>query len=86
MFELPECANLARQMGKTLRGKVVKRGRLGNSPHKFVWYNRKPAEFERLTRGKTIGTATAKGRWMFVPLEPGYVLVLGECGGPCSLP
>ena len=81
MFELPECVTLTRQMNKTLRGKVVKRGRLGNSPHKFVWYNRKPAEFERLTKGKTVGTATAKGRWMLVPLEPGYVLVLGECGG-----
>jgi formamidopyrimidine-DNA glycosylase len=81
MFELPECVTLARQMNETLRGKNVQRGRLGNSPHKFVWYNRKPAEFERLTKGKKVGAATAKGRWMLVPLEPGYVLVLGECGG-----
>ncbi len=81
MFELPECVTLTRQMNKVLRGKVVKRGRLGNSPHKFVWYNRKPVEFERLTKGKTVGAATPKGRWMLVALEPGYVLVLGECGG-----
>ncbi len=81
MFELPECVTLTKQMNEALRGKVVKRGRLGNSPHKFVWYNRKPLEFERLTKGKTVGAATAKGRWMLVPLEPGYVLVLGECGG-----
>lgn len=81
MFELPECVTLTRQMGKTLRGKTIERGQLGNSPHKFVWYNRKPAEFERLTRGRTVGNAMAKGRWMFVLLEPGYVLVLGECGG-----
>jgi formamidopyrimidine-DNA glycosylase len=81
VFELPECVTLVGQMNETLRGKAVKRGRLGNSPHKFVWYNRKPAEFERLSKGKTVGTATAKGRWMFVPLEPSYVLVLGECGG-----
>jgi len=81
VFELPECATLVRQMNEVLRGKTVQRGRLGNSPHKFVWYNRKPAEFERLTKGKTVGTAIARGRWMLVPLEPGYVLVLGECGG-----
>jgi formamidopyrimidine-DNA glycosylase len=81
MFELPECVTLTRQMNETVRGKIVSRGRLGNSPHKFVWYNRQPAEFEHLTRGKTVGTAKAKGRWMFVPLEPGYVLVFGECGG-----
>jgi len=81
MFELPECVTLTRQMSEALRGKTVERGRLGNSPHKFVWYNRKPAEFERLTNAKTVGTAIARGRWMFVPLEPGYVLVFGECGG-----
>jgi formamidopyrimidine-DNA glycosylase len=81
VFELPECATLVRQMNETLRGKTIERGRLGNSPHKFVWYNRKPAEFERLTRGKKVGAAVARGRWMMVPLEPGYVLVIGECGG-----
>ncbi len=81
VFELPECVTLAGQMNRAIRGRTVKRGQLGNSPHKFVWYNRKPAEFERLTKGRQVGKATAKGRWMFVPLEPGYVLVLGECGG-----
>jgi len=81
MFELPECATLVRQMNQTLRGKTVHRGRLGNSPHKFVWYNRSRPEFERLTAGKKVGEAATRGRWMFVPLEPGYVLALGECGG-----
>jgi formamidopyrimidine-DNA glycosylase len=68
-------------MNETLRGKTVQRGRLGNSPHKFVWYNRTHAEFERLATNKTVGAASARGRWMFVPLEPGCVLVFGECGG-----
>jgi len=81
MFEIPECITLARQMNETLRGKTVACGHLGNSPHKFVWYNRKPAEFERLTKGKKVGPAVARGRWMMVPLDPGYMLVLGECGG-----
>ncbi|MDX9954707.1 MAG: DNA-formamidopyrimidine glycosylase family protein [Anaerolineae bacterium] len=81
MFELPEFVILARQMNATLRGKVVARGNLGNTPHKFVWYNRSPEEFERLTTGKRIGEATSRGKWFFVPLEPGYVLLLGECGG-----
>jgi len=81
MFELPEMVTLCRQINDTLRGRAILRGELGNSPHKFVWYNRTPEEFERLTRGKTVGEATSRGRWLFVPLEPGYVLVLGECGG-----
>jgi formamidopyrimidine-DNA glycosylase len=81
MFELPEFVILARQVNDTLKGKTIQRGQLGNSPHKFVWYNRSHDEFERLTKGKTLGEAWAKGKWLFVPLEPGYVLLLGECGG-----
>jgi formamidopyrimidine-DNA glycosylase len=46
-----------------------------------VWYNRTHEEFEELTQGKTVGEATSKGKWLFLPLEPGYVLLLGECGG-----
>jgi formamidopyrimidine-DNA glycosylase len=81
MFELPEYANLARQLRATVTGKRVAAGTLGNSPHKFVWYNRTPDEFASLTRGKTAGEAYSRGRWLFLPLEPGYVLVFGECGG-----
>jgi formamidopyrimidine-DNA glycosylase len=81
MFELPEYATLARQINDVFAGKTVSRGQLGNSPHKFVWYNRTHEEFETLTKGKVVGTAHSKGRWLFVPLEPGYVLLVGECGG-----
>lgn len=81
MFEIPELVTLAKQMNEALKGKRIRRGQLGNSPHKFVWYNRRHEEFEELTRGKTIGDTTARGRWLFVPCEPGYVLLLGECGG-----
>lgn len=81
MFELPEFITLARQINATLTGKTILSGRLGNSPHKFVWYNRSPEEFAALTHGKTVGAARARGKWLFVPLDPGYVLLLGECGG-----
>ena len=81
MFELPEFVTLCRQFNDTLKGRTIQRGALGNSPHKFVWYNRTHEEFEELTRGKIVGEASSRGRWLFVPFEPGYVLVLGECGG-----
>ncbi len=81
MFELPEIVTLARQINETLTGKRVKAGGLGTVAHKFVWYNRKPAEFAALTRGKVVGRAYARGKWLFVPLEPGFVLLFGECGG-----
>ncbi|MGZ6315434.1 MAG: DNA-formamidopyrimidine glycosylase family protein [Candidatus Limnocylindrales bacterium] len=81
MFELPELVTLASQIDATLHGRTIRAGSLGNKPHKFVWYNRSPEEFARLTAGKGIGDAHARGRWLFVPLEPGYVLVFGEFGG-----
>ncbi len=81
MFELSELVVLACQMNHTLRGKVIRRGQLGNSPHRFVWYNRSHEEFQELTATRTVGEARARGKWLFVPLEPGYVLLLGECGG-----
>ena len=81
MFELPEITNLASQMNDSLKGKVIAEVVQGNSPHKFVWYNHPAKEFADLCRGKVIGEATSKGRWLFLPLEPGSVFVLGEFGG-----
>ncbi len=85
MFELPEYLTIAKQMNKSISGKTVLSGVMGNSPHKFVWYNQNPQTFSRIVNGKTIGDAYCKGRWLFIPLEPGYVLVLGECGGKIIL-
>ncbi len=52
MFELPEYVTLARQMNETLRGKIVRNGRLGNTPYKFIWYNRSHEVFSQLTKGE----------------------------------
>ncbi len=85
MFEIPEYVTLTSQMAESITGKRIADGTLGNSPHKFVWYNRQPAEFAAIVKGKTVGTAYSKGRWLFVPIQPGYVLVFGECGGKILL-
>ena len=77
MFELPEVTVLARQMNETLRGKTVRTGNLGNSPHKFVWHNVGEEAFAARVAGKVVGEPQVQGRWLFVPLERGYVLVLG---------
>jgi formamidopyrimidine-DNA glycosylase len=81
MFELPEYVTLAGQMNDTLQGKIIQSGQLGNSPGKFLWYNRTHEEFAKLTKGKRVGEAWVKGRWLFIPLEPGYLLLFGECSG-----
>jgi len=81
MFEMPECLTLAKQMNTSVKGKGIAGGNLGNSPHKFVWYNRSDDEFAQLVEGKTVGETYVKGRWIFTPIEPGFVLLIGECGG-----
>lgn len=81
MFELPELTTIARQMTQVLTGKTIESGVLGNTPHKFVWYNREHDEFSSLVAGRRVGGAHAEGRWLFLALDPGYVLLLGEWGG-----
>lgn len=81
MFEIPECMTLSRQMAEGLLRKRIVKGALGNSPHRFVWYNRKPEEFAALVASKTVGEAYCRGKWIFIPVLPGYVIVFGECGG-----
>ncbi len=81
MFELPEYVVLASQITRTLNKKRIESASLGNSPHKFVWYNVSRDEFARTMSGKTFGPAYSRGRWLFIPIIPGYLLVFGECGG-----
>ncbi len=81
MFELPELTTIASQMSATVEGKAISEGFLGNTPHKFVWYNREHDEFSQLVQGKRLGHPHAEGKWLFVPLELGYVLLVGEWGG-----
>jgi formamidopyrimidine-DNA glycosylase len=85
MFEIPEYVTIARQMAQSIAGKRIADGNLGNSPHKFVWYNLRLAEFAANIKGKAVGKAYTRGRWLFVPVGDGHVLVFGECGGKILL-
>ena len=81
MIELPEVLTIARQMNDEVRGRRIESGKCGIHPHKFAWYNRKPEEYEEILAGKTVGEVTGDGNWLFVPLEPGFVLLFGDMGG-----
>jgi len=81
MIELPEALTIARQMNDELKGKRIESGNRGNSVHKFAFYNRESEEYEEILAGKTVGEVTGHGNWIFAPLEPGFVLVLGCMGG-----
>lgn len=81
MFELPEYTTISRQINQTLIGKTIRIGNYGNSPHKFVWHNIAEDEFAQYIVGKRVEDSFVRGRWLFVPLHPGYTLLFGECGG-----
>lgn len=85
MFELPEVMVLARQMNELVKGKQIADASLGNSPHKFAWYNRSDSEFRSLVTGKTIGHSKALGRWMVTDIGTEHRMVLGETGGKLLL-
>lgn len=78
MPELPEVFNLANQMnvaliGKRIAGVEVRQGKCLNIPDK---------DFGTLVTGATISSATSRGKWVFVKLEPDayFLLSLGMGG------
>ncbi|MFC1946939.1 endonuclease VIII [Chloroflexota bacterium] len=77
MIELPEAANLARQLTETINGKRIKEVIAGYSPHKFAWYHGDPADYNAQLQGKTIGTAVSYGGLVEMAAE-GFVILFGD--------
>ncbi len=61
MIEYPEAVVLAKQINQTLIDKQIKEAIANQSPHKFAWYTRDPAEYNQRLARKTIRNATAFG-------------------------
>ena len=78
MPELPEIYNLARQMDSALKGKRV----ADVSVRQEKCLNVPLRKFTALVAGKTIGSVTARGKWVFMELRPGvhFLLSLGMGG------
>jgi formamidopyrimidine-DNA glycosylase len=78
MPELPEIYNLAEQMDRELRGKAIRKVEIRQEK----CLNVPVEEFTRLVEGKQIGPVKAKGKWIFVKLEPeAYFLLSLGMGG-----
>src|SRR5512142_1117391 len=80
MIELPEATTIARQINAELKGKQIADGNRGNSPHKFAFYSCSAEEYAAILKDKTVGETRAHGVLIFVSLEPGFTLLLGEGG------
>jgi formamidopyrimidine-DNA glycosylase len=76
--ELPEIYNLANQMDSALKGKLI--GSVDVRQEKCL--NVPLRRFRPLVIGKTIGGATARGKWVFMELQPDahFLLSLGMGG------
>jgi len=70
--ELPEITVIAKEVDKELRGKQV--AKVESKQPKNL--NMSPDEFARKIKGKTVANAQARGKWVFVKLEPGYYLLI----------
>ena len=72
MPELPEIANLARQMTSRLQGKRVDKIELRQPK----CLNLTPEKIRRRIVGKTVGDTKARGKWLFTNLDPRDNLLL----------
>jgi formamidopyrimidine-DNA glycosylase len=80
VIELPEALTIAKQISKELKGKKIKEGTGGNSPHKFAFYGLPREKYHAILKGKVVRKAEQRGSMIVVSLEPEHVLVLGEGG------
>lgn len=80
MIEFPEAKVIGQQIAAELAGKQIEHGDRGNATHKFAFANGTSEEYQAILRGKTIGPARGHGSAILVPIEPGYLLVLGGGG------
>ena len=72
MPELPEIYNLAAQMDKELRGHKI----AAVEVRQEKCLNIPEAEFRQLVEGKTVGSVTWRGKWLFTALAPQTMLLI----------
>ncbi len=77
MYELPDILVLAQQMDRELKGKTVSNAQFNEKGY----YNMPKKDFEAALIGKTIGSVTGKGKWVYMKLKPDMYLQFGEHTG-----
>ena len=69
MLELPESSNLALQLNKTIKGKIVWNVRARCSPHRFAFFFGDPDHYQDLLSGKRMGEAYAVAGFVEIEAE-----------------
>ena len=72
MPELPELTVLASQMRRELTGKLILRAECLQPKCSNV----EPGQLEVTLSGRRVGETTNKGKWLFMPAESGYTMLI----------
>lgn len=77
MLELPECAVIAKQLGKTVKNKTIQKVVAAHSPHTFAWYNGDPKGYAALLTGQVVGSVRSSAGYVEI-FTAGTQLIFGE--------
>ncbi len=80
MIELPEAVVISKQIYETLKGKRIKQGNRGNSPHKFSFASGDDAYYRENLAGRTIERSWAHGGAIMIHLDSGKNQIVGGGG------
>ena len=61
MLEIPEAANISREVKSSLVGKRIEKVEAAHTPHKWAWYHGDPSNYPDRLEGRTIDDSTFWG-------------------------
>ena len=74
MIEIPEAVTLSKQLNSTVQGKTIKKVIVGQTPHKWAWYHKDPADYPERLDHRKVGTSRAFGSFVEVDAVPAALL------------
>jgi formamidopyrimidine-DNA glycosylase len=74
MLEIPESFNVAAQLNKTVKGKVIRKVLANSSPHRFAFYFGDPGSYHSLLSGKAVGEARAVAGFVEIEADDARIL------------
>jgi formamidopyrimidine-DNA glycosylase len=74
MIELPEAINIASQLDKTIKGKLITGVTAGQTPHKLAWYYGDKSSYASLLEAKTAGESHGRGALVEIEVEDARIL------------
>lgn len=86
MIELPESHTLARQLGETLHGKMIRTAQAAQSPHGFAFYTGDPADYTARLTGRVVEKTLASAGLVEIHLGKGLLLVFNDGINPRYYP